>query len=107
MGLKAVSNTMFDMQNNSGDDRVFNIDSPDLSVNKSFENLNFKLIDSLLTSELICVRIVDDYEYGVYKLGTNKIIGGNFKYYTQEILNSEFKVSLSCIRNGAPYTLAL
>lgn len=107
MGLKAVSNTIFDMENNDGGVSVFNIYSVSHTANKSFDNLNYKVLDSLLSNELICVRIVEDYEYGVYKFGTNRIIGGHYKYYEEGILNSEFKVSLSCIRNGAPYTLGL
>ncbi len=105
MSLKAISNTLFEIQNNQNDHQIFINDNN--SSKLIFENLNYALIDSLLSSELQGLQIGDDFEYGVYLNGTKKLLGGNFKQYDQEILDSKFKVSLSCIHSGSPYFLAL
>ena len=105
MSLKAVSNTLFELQNNQDDHQIF-IKNNSSSI-LIFENLNYTLIDSLLSSELECLQIGNNFEYGVYLNGTNKLLGGNFEHYKDEILDSRFKVSLSCIRSGSPYFLAL
>lgn len=107
MSLKAVSNTLFEIQNNQDNNQIFITNGCTNSSTIIFENLNYALIDSLLTSELMCMQIGNDFKYGVYLNGTTKIIGGNFNNYELQILNSKFRVSLSCLRSGAPYFLAL
>lgn len=105
MSLKAVSNTLFELQNNQDDHQIFiNCNNSSILI---FENLNYTLIDSLLSSELMCLQIDADFEYGVYLNGDDKLLGGKFKTYEQQILDSRFKVSLSCLRSGSPYFLAL
>ena len=105
MSLKAVSNTLFELQNNQDDHQIF------INNNKSsilvFENLNYVLVDSLLSSELQCLQIGNNFKYGIYLNGTKKLLGGNSEHYKQEILDSKFRVSLSCIRSGSTYFLAL
>jgi two-component system phosphate regulon sensor histidine kinase PhoR len=105
MGLKAVSNTLFELENNQDDSQIF-INDNNSSV-LVFENLNYTLLDSLLSNELQCLKIGDDFEYGVYLNGSKNLLGGNFDHYEKEILDSQFRVSLSCIRRGSPYFLAL
>lgn len=107
MGLKSISNTLFDMQNPGTEKRVFLIDSIQEPSDSDYEHLNYGLIDSLLANELICIHIEDDYEYAVYQGKTKNIIGGHFKRFQAEILSSEFKVSLNCVRSESPYYLAL
>jgi two-component system phosphate regulon sensor histidine kinase PhoR len=107
MSLKAVSNTLFEIQNNQDNNQIFITNGCTSSSTIIFENLNYALIDSLLTSELLGMQIGNDFKYGVYLNGSNKIIGGNFKSFEQQILNSKFRVSLSCLRSGSPYFLAL
>jgi len=107
MSLKAVSNTLFEIQNSQVDHNLFITDHRRKSSIIIFENLNHTLIDSLLSSELLGMNIGADYKYGVYLNSTKEILGGNFKGFEQEILNSKFKVSLSCLRSGSPYYLAL
>lgn len=107
MSLKAVSNNLFEIQNNKGDHHIFIDNLSNKSTDIIFENLNYKLIDSLVSSELEGMRIGSDFEYGVYLNGTNKLLGGNFNQYENEILASKYRVSLSCLRSGSPYYLAL
>lgn len=107
MGLRSVSNTLFELQNNPKEHQIF-LDQDSVSYKTiNFEHLNYSLIDSLLTSELACVQTGVDFEYGVYLNGTKKLIGGNFKNFEQQIISSEFRTSLSCIRSGSPYFLAI
>jgi len=107
MGLRSVSNTLFELQNNPGKHQIFLTQDSCASLKVNFEHLNYSLIDSLLTSELACVQMGADFEYGVYLNGTKNLIGGNFKLFEQQIINSEFRTSLSCIRSGSPYFLAV
>ncbi len=106
MGLKAVSNTLFELQNNSDSHKVF-ISDNNCATPFLFENLNYSLLDSLLLNELDCVQNGADYEYGVYRHGENKLVGGNFKKYEKQILASPYKTSLSCLHSGSPYFLAI
>ncbi|HAG15776.1 MAG TPA: hypothetical protein DCG69_04520 [Bacteroidales bacterium] len=107
MGLKSISNTLFELQNAGTEKRVFLIDNIQEPSDSDYEHLNYVLIDSLLANELICIHIEDDYEYAVYQGKTKNIIGGHFKHFQAEILSSEFKVSLNCVRSESPYYLAL
>lgn len=107
MSLKAVTNSLFEIQNSQEGHHIFINNPSDNSTTFIFENLNFALIDSLLASELSSMHIYGEYEYGVYVNRTKKLLGGNFDRFEEEILDSEFKVSLSCLRSGAPYLLAL
>lgn len=107
MSLKAVSNNLFEIQNNKGDHHIFIDNLSNKSTDIIFENLNYTLIDSLVSSELEGMQVGSDFEYGVYLNGTNKLLGGNFNHYTNEILASKYRVSLSCLRSGSPYYLAL
>ncbi len=107
MGLKAVSNTLFEMQNNPEEHQIFLKNYNNYTPAIIFEHLNYSLIDSLLMSEFVCMKIGYDFEYGVYLNGTNKLIGGNFKHFEQQILSSEYKASLSCLHSGSPYFLAI
>ena len=106
-GLKTVSNTLFEMQNQADDYRIFHADTSSQTTNNSFENLNYTLIDSLLSNELICMNIGEDYEYGVYLNETDHLIGGHFKQFEKQILSSSYKVSLGCLHRGSKYRLAL
>lgn len=107
MGLRSISNTLFEMQNNLDKHQIFLPDYNDSTNNRDFEHLNYTLIDSLLTNELTCVQLGLDYEYGVYLNGAHKLSGGNYKNFEQQILTSEFKTSLSCISSDSPYFLAI
>ncbi len=107
MGLRAVSNTLFEIQNNPNQHKIFIEDDYNSTDINDFEHLNYSLIDSLLSNELGCVQMGLDYEYGVYFNGANQLIGGNFKHFEQQILASDFKTSLSCIRSNSPYYLAI
>jgi two-component system phosphate regulon sensor histidine kinase PhoR len=106
MGLRAVSNTLFELQNNPEAHKIFMTDSS-CTPTIIFEHLNYSLIDSLISSEFDCMEIRTDYEYGVYLNGSKKLIGGNFEQFEQQIINSDFKTSLSCLRSGSPYFLAI
>ncbi|MCD6091978.1 MAG: HAMP domain-containing histidine kinase [Bacteroidales bacterium] len=106
MGLRVVSNTLFELQNNPGDHKIF-INEYQCAPTHIFEHLNYSLLDSLLSSELSSLQIGTDFEYGVYLNGSDKLIGGNFKHCEQQILQSNFKTSLSCLRSGSPYYLAI
>ena len=107
MSLKSVSNSLFEMQMKQENNTIFTshaFECPPLEV---FEHINYTIIDSLITNELSNFNVDNSYEYGVYRGDSKKLIGGNFKLHEQEILASEFKVSLGCLRNGSPYFLAL
>lgn len=107
MGLRSVSNILFEMQNNLDNHKIFISGEGNAIESRDFEHLNYPLIDSLLSNEFVCVQMGLDYEYGVYLNGADKLIGGNFKHFEQQILTSEFKTSLSCIRSDSPYFLAI
>jgi len=53
------------------------------------------------------MQLDQDYEYGVYRNGDTHLIGGHFTHYSNEILHSGFRVSLSCLHSGSPYYLAV
>lgn len=106
MGLKTVSNTLFEMQNH-GSCQIFYQDSTDLTTKNLFDNLNYSILDSLISDELVCMKMGIDYEYGVYLNGTSHLIGGNYKLFEKQILDSQLKISLGCLQSGSAYYLAL
>ena len=107
LGLKSVSNTLFEMQNNPDSAPIFLHDSAGCPNTIVVENLNYVLIDSLLSNEFADLKTDVDFEYGVYLNGTTTLIGGNFKHFETQILASDYTVSLSCIHKGSPYFMAI
>ncbi|MFH0999288.1 MAG: histidine kinase dimerization/phospho-acceptor domain-containing protein, partial [Bacteroidota bacterium] len=106
MGLKTVSNTLFEMQNQSSC-QIFYQDSTNLTTKNLFDNLNYSILDSLISAELVCMKMGIDFEYGVYLNGTSHLIGGNYKLFEKQILDSQLKISLGCLQSGSAYYLAL
>lgn len=107
MGLRSVSNILFELRNNSTEHQIFLENEYNCASAIVFENLNYTLLDSLLSSELTSAHVETDFEYGVYLNGSDKLIGGNFKNFEKQIIDSKYRTSLSCLHSGSPYFLAV
>ncbi|MBN2236009.1 MAG: HAMP domain-containing histidine kinase [Bacteroidales bacterium] len=107
MGLKAVSNNLFEMQNSHQNCRIFLVQDSLYTDKTAFENLNYSLIDSLIVLELIGTHLPNDYEFGVYHNGSSQLLGGKFNQFEQQIIETDYRVSLGCLRSGSPYYLAI
>ncbi|PKP35805.1 MAG: sensor histidine kinase [Bacteroidetes bacterium HGW-Bacteroidetes-17] len=67
------------------------------------KNTLFKLIKT----ELDCLQIKNNYEYGVYDRRTGIFLMGSYLNYEKEIMNSQHNVSLSCLCDSDQYFLGI
>ena len=108
MSLKAVANNLFRIQNSKTRQQLFSSqDNTEDSISNNINNINYVLIDSLLLNEFKSLQANLNFKYGIYLSGTKKLLGGDFQNFEQQILDSEFKTPLSCLRIGSPYFLAI
>jgi two-component system phosphate regulon sensor histidine kinase PhoR len=106
MGLKSISNTLFDLTNGPDQYKIFNAYDREINDSK-FRHLNYALLDSLLIDEFPGLRFGRDFIYAVYSGKSQEILGGNYKNYSSEITRSSYRTSMNCLRSGSPYFLAL
>lgn len=110
VSLKTISNALFTLHNNekNGLELLNGSCNPVISPNTS--QIDYGVIDSLLRIELASSKVYDDYYFGIYREINNvkELMGGKIETYNEQILNSNYTVSLSCLYNYQEnYTLAL
>ncbi len=110
VSLKTISNALFTLHNNekNGLELLNGSCNPVISPNTS--QIDYGIIDSLLRIELASSKVYDDYYFGIYREINNvkELMGGKIETYNEQILNSNYTVSLSCLYNYQEnYTLAL
>lgn len=66
-----------------------------------------RLIDSLLNTELHCMKVSRGFEYAVYNRLNNKMFIGNFKEYMDEILVSEHQQSVEALFKPGDYYFSI
>jgi len=69
--------------------------------------INPKVLDSLLFSELKCMDIKSNYYYGIYSNYNKKFIAGKYKNHEEQLLDSQFKFSLSSVYRPGDYYLSI
>ncbi len=75
-----------------------------LSIN---DFIDYKILDSLLSSELICMNIKSNYYYGIYSNYSKKFVLGKYTNHRHGIINSPFQFSLSSIYKPGDYFLSI
>lgn len=101
VSLKTVVNSLYSLKNNgSGGMELINpacrpVFSPDS------KEIDYITIDSLLNLELRNMKILNDYYFGVFKVEGKKrnLIYISNEKYENEIISSNYQVSLSCLFN--------
>jgi len=110
VSLKTIVNNLYSLSNNGRQSQQFLESGCKPFISPSTQEINFSVLDSLLNLEFESLRIDNNYFYGVYhEEGSFKeMSGGHIGAFEKEILNSNFRVSLSCFYNyNDSYQLAL
>ncbi len=107
IALKSVINTFQQKQNDS----IFQDELFVLLCRKDrleiADYVNPLELDSLIRSELKCMAIYDDYNYGVYSNFSNKFVMGNYTNDVPSLLNSQYQFSLSSVYKPGDYFLSI
>ena len=64
-------------------------------------------LDSLLYYEFKCMQLDDQYHYGVFNGSDSTFILGNYRGYETQLLESEHRVSLTCIYKKDVYFVGI
>lgn len=62
-----------------------------------------KLLDSLIHSELQCLKVTKGFEYAVYSQVNNRFAMGNYEYYKEELLQSAYQQSVEALFKPGSY----
>ncbi len=65
------------------------------------------LLDSLLTEEIECMMLIDDYHYGIYNNRTQIFVAGNYSGMENELLTTPFQFSVSSLYKPGDYYLSI
>jgi two-component system phosphate regulon sensor histidine kinase PhoR len=110
VSLKTVVNGLYSLKSNRMKSREILEPSCGSVVSDQEVSADLLILDSLLRHELHCVRISKDYVYAIYqeRKDRNILVAGEAKNYEEEIFNSPYKASLSCLYNHRnPYYISV
>ena len=65
------------------------------------------ILDSLILGEFECMRVEDNFHYGVYRSEDSLFVLGNYRDVENELLNSVHWVSLTCLCQSETYLLSV
>jgi len=103
IAIKSVINQF--VQNKS--DSTFQKKLIELSCRKTKHSITdyieSKTLDSLLSSELLCMDIKSDYYFGIYSKYNSKFVLGNYQGHKPELLDSQYQFSLASIFKPGNY----
>lgn len=108
VALKSVSNQILDAQIDSSAKYVLTPCDTAFLKNKNIDEIiDSTLLDSLMQVEFSCMTIADPFQYGVYKSSDSTFTMGPYHDHEIALLESEHRVSLSCIYKKDAYMLAV
>ena len=98
VALKSVSTQILDAQIDSSAKYLLTPCDTDFFNTKAVEDIiDASLLDSLLAFELMCMNLNEEYEYGVFNERDSIFILGPFEGHEHALLQSNHRVSLTCI----------
>lgn len=110
VSLKALVNNLYSISNHNSHSSELSGHNCEPFISPVTQEFNYTVLDSLLDIGLQGFRLHSNYFYGVYHEEGNirQMAGGHTGDYSREILNSKYRVSLSCLYNyNESYQLAL
>ena len=110
VSLKALVNNLYSISNHNSHSSELSGHNCEPFISPVTQEFNYAVLDSLLNIGLQGFRLHSNYFYGVYHEEGNirQMAGGHTGNYGREILNSKYRVSLSCLYNyNESYQLAL
>ena len=99
VGLQSIVNNLYIIKNISGIEQGCSNSACNSRVDFKKNSNDFLLLDSLFKSEFNSIALEKNYAYGIYKENTGglgMVVSLN-GLYESEIINSDLKVSLSCL----------
>lgn len=66
-----------------------------------------RVLDSLMDSEMGCMKLREDLPYGIYEIKTGKFIMGNYHGFENELRRSSHQQIVSCMANPGRYNLSI
>ncbi len=107
IALKSVINQV--LKNNN--DTAFQKKIIGLSCGNSrlsiIDYIDYALLDSLISGELVCMGINIGYYYGVYSSHNDKFVLGKYKNKEEQLIESQYQFSLSSIYKPGKYFLSI
>ena len=107
IAVKSVLNRLLDHKNDSVTQQYLyelSCRKPKLDVTDIIQPA---LLDSLLTEEIECLMLIDDYHYGIYSNRTQKFVAGNYSGKENELLATPFNFSVSSLYKPGDYYLSI
>lgn len=101
VSLKTIVNTLYTLKNSAHHNVGMHNPIQRQVFRPATQDIKTILVDSLLNLELTNMKVHKDYYYGIYKMdnSTPIMISGNMGDYREQILQSPFQASLSCLYN--------
>ena len=110
LGLKAVVNQILSVQNDSALSLAHSCSRACGSNNFNTDILNAinpQVLDSLIISEFKNLDVCKKFYYGIYHCKSKKFVMGNFSGHKNQILQSKYKISISCLYQQDQYFLGV
>lgn len=108
IGLKSISNQLLELYNDSTL-RKIKREGPQCVIEKTDirDIINSSVLDSLIQEEMGCFKIVEDYEYAVVNLTTNRFIMGVYADFKDKLTQSKHQISLKSLYKPGDYILSI
>jgi len=109
IALKSVVYQLSESRKDSVKNSAMTSCSPgcDLTGDNIIYKINPEYLDSLMKEEFANMRIQTDYEYAIIRKSDNKFVMGKYDAYKNEIINSDYVTSLSCLWKQDSYLLSV
>ena len=105
--LKTVVNELLNYQNNEIPDKYKRQDIPCEKTTPVIYKIKPRLLDSLIQKKMQALGVSTDYAYGIYEDSSQELIIGRYQGYTEEVKDSRYQASMSCVTDKKQYHLAL
>lgn len=106
IALKTVVNELLNYQNTEIPE-PYRKDKPCDEEAPIVKQIKPALLDSLMQHEMGDLDVQRDYVYGVYDIDSQMYILGKFEGYEQQLLQSRYQTSMTCIHNSSQFLLTV
>lgn len=106
IAIKSVLNRILELNTDETRQRLAN-QQPCTEKTEITDVIRPRLLDSLLRTELGCMKIVKGYEYAVYSKVNHRVIIGNVAVLNDNLFHSEHQLSVEALFNPGNYYLSV
>ncbi|MDZ7775796.1 MAG: HAMP domain-containing sensor histidine kinase [Bacteroidales bacterium] len=106
IGLKTVVNELLNYQNTAIPKYTVMI-SHAMRKAPVVKQIKPKLLDSLMQHEMGDLDVRRDYAYGVFDIDAQAFILGNYEGFEEELLQSRYQSSMTCIHDSSQFLLTV